>query len=68
MPIERFGENSSASLVGWSATGKLLAATDDTAGVHAVVIDPRNEAAATTWTSAPAAIGVAIEAISRNGR
>jgi hypothetical protein len=65
--VDGFGENSSASLVRWSATGDLLAATDDTAGLHAVVIDPRNDTAATIWTSAPAAIGVAIDGISRDG-
>jgi hypothetical protein len=65
--VGRFGAGAGAALIGWSATGELLAATDDTAGVHAVVITRRSDTPATLWASAPAATGVAVDAISRNG-
>ncbi|HEY5197751.1 MAG TPA: hypothetical protein VIJ51_12075 [Solirubrobacteraceae bacterium] len=64
--LDRLGPTSDPSLAGWSASGELLAATADPGGLHAVVIDPRNDATTTTWTSAPGALGAAVDGISRN--
>jgi hypothetical protein len=66
--VDRLGPAVIASLVGSSATGELLAAIDDASGLHAVVINPRDDATATTWTAASGATGVAVDGISRNGR
>jgi hypothetical protein len=65
--LDQLGPTAYPSLVGWSATGELLAAIADPGGLHAVVIDPRDGATTTAWTSAPGATGAAVDAISRNG-
>jgi hypothetical protein len=35
--------------------------------LHALAIDPRDDATTTAWSSAPGATGAAVDAISRNG-
>jgi hypothetical protein len=65
--LDHLGPTPYPSLVGWSATGELLAATADPGGLHAVAITPSDDTTTTAWTSAPDAIGAAVDAISRSG-